>query len=121
VRSTLSLVAGIAVAVVAALLLGEYAFDGLAVIGAGFVLGLFVSEATTTVARRRSLLLAGAGAVFTVAGLLGAAWISTDRRLSTVGAEGWIAVVVGAAAAAIRARPLRARPDSPPAEPEPAA
>ena len=84
-RFTLSLVAGAAVAFVAAVLLGEYAFSGLPVIGAGVVLGLFVSEATTSVARRRSIFLAVAGAVFTVAGLLGAAWISTDQRLSMVG------------------------------------
>jgi hypothetical protein len=120
VRFTLSLVAGAAVAFVAAFLLGEYAFDGLAVIGGGVVLGLFVSEATTTVARRRSVLLAAAGAVFTVAGLLGAAWISTDRRLSIVGVQGWLAVALGAAAAAIRARPLRERSDIPPVEQEPA-
>jgi hypothetical protein len=120
VRFTLSLVAGAAVAFVAAVLLGEYAFNGLPVIGAGVVLGLFVSEATTSVARRRSVLLAAAGAVFTVAGMLGAAWISTDRRLSTVGFEGWLAVALGAAAAAVRARPLRERSDTPPAEPEPA-
>lgn len=119
-RFTLSLVAGVAVAFVAAILLGEYAFDGLPVIGAGVVLGLFVSEATTSVAGRRSGLLAAAGAALTVGGMLGAAWISTDRRLSTVGVEGWLAVAVGAAAAAIRARPLRERPDTPPAEPEPA-
>ena len=105
----------------AALLFGEYAFDGLAVIGAGVVLGLFVSEATTTVARRRSLLLAVAGAVFTVCGLLGAAWISTDRRLSMIDVHGWLAVTLGAAAAAVRARPLRELPDTPPGEPEPAA
>jgi hypothetical protein len=120
VRVTLSLVAGAAVAFVAAVLLGEYAFDGLAVIGAGVVLGLFVSETTVSLARRRSLLLAGAGAAFTVAGMLGAAWISTDHRLSTVGLKGWLAVAVGAAAAAIRARPLRERSDSPPPEQEPA-
>ena len=118
-RLILSLVAGVAVAFVGALLLGEYAFNGLPVLGAGLVLGLFVSEATTSVARRRSTLLAVAGAVFAVGGMLGAAWISTDRRLWTVGLEGWLAVAVGAAAAAIRARPLRERPDSPPAEPEP--
>ena len=118
-RATLSLAAGALVALVAALLLGEYAFDGLAVLGAGLVVGLFVSEATTTVARRRSLLLAVAGAVLTVAGLLGAAWISTDRRLSTVDWQGWAAVALGAAAAAFRARPLRARSDSPPPAPEP--
>ena len=119
-RVTLSLVAGAVVAYVAALMLGEYAFEGTAVIGAGLVLGLFVSEAVTAVARRRSVLLAGAGAVFTVAGLLGAAWITTDQRLSTVDWQGWLAVAVGAAAAAFRARPLRERPDTPPAEPEPA-
>ena len=119
-RATLSLIAGAVVAFVAAVLLGEYAFDGIAVIGAGVVLGLFVSETTVSVARRRSLLLAVAGAVFTVAGMLGAAWISTDRRLSTVGFKGWLAVVVGAAAAAVRARPLRERTDIPPPEQEPA-
>ncbi len=108
-------------AMIAALMIGEYAFDGWAVIGAGLVLGLFVSEATTTVARGRSALLAAAGAVFTVGGLLGAAWISTDRRLSLVGWKGWVAVAVGAAAAAFRARPLPERADIPPAEPEPAA
>ena len=118
-RFILSLVAGAAVAFMAGVLLGEYAFDGLAVIGAGLVVGLFVSEATVTVARHRSLLLAGAGALLTVGSLLLAAWISTDRRLSIVGAQGWTAVAVGAAAAAVRARPLRARPDSPPTEPEP--
>ena len=109
----------------AAVLLGEYAFDGLAVVGAGVILGLFVSEATVSVARRGSVLLAGAGAVFTAAGLLGAAWIATDRRLSNIDLEGWLAVALGAAAAAIRARPPRERPpreqpDSPPPEPEPA-
>jgi hypothetical protein len=119
VRFTLSLVAGLAVAYVAALLLGEYAFDGLPVIGAGVVLGLFVSEATTSVARRRSWLLAAAGAVFTVGGLLGAAWITTDHRLSLIDSDGYLALAVGAAAAAVRARPLRARPDTPPAEPAP--
>ena len=118
-RFTLSLVAGAAVAYVAALMLGEYAFDGLPVIGAGIVLGLFVSEATTSVARRRSAVLALAGAVFTVAGMLGAAWITTDHRLSIVDWQGWLAVALGAAAAAFRARPLRERPDTPPAEPAP--
>ncbi len=118
-RATLSFVIGAVVAYVAAVLLGEYAFDGLAVLGAGVVLGLFVSEATTAVARRRSVALAVAGAVFTVAGLLGAAWITTDHRLSIVGWQGWLAVVLGAAAAAFRARPLRARPDTPPPAPEP--
>jgi hypothetical protein len=120
VRAILSLVAGAAVALVAALMLGEYDFDGLPVIGAGIVLGLFVSEATTSVARARSLLLAGAGAVFTVAGLLGAAWIATDQRLSMVDGEGWVAVALGAAAAAFRARPLRERSGSPPPAQEPA-
>jgi hypothetical protein len=119
VRSTLSLVAGALVALVAALLLGEYAFDGLAVLGAGLVVGLFVSEATTTVAARRSVLLAVAGAVITVAGLLGAAWISTDRRLSIVDWHGWLAVALGAAAAGFRARPRRARSGSLPPAPEP--
>jgi len=119
VRLALSLVAGTMVAYVAAVLLGEYAFEGVAVIGAGVVLGLIVSEAVTSVAGRRSPLLALAGAVLTVAGLLGAAWITTDERLSIVNWQGWLAVALGAVAAAIGARPLRARSHDSHADPEP--
>ena len=104
-RPPLAVLAGLAVAVIAAAVLGEYGFDGWAVIGAGIVVGLFVAEAIMTVARTGSRPLAGIAAVLATGSLLGAAWTSTGHRLGTVGWKGWTAVALGALAAAIRARP----------------
>jgi hypothetical protein len=98
------------------LVLGEYAFDGLAVIGAGLVLGLFVSEAAVAVAKDRPVFLTAACSVVTVLGLLMAAWISTGHRLGTVEIHGWVAFVVGAVAAGVRARPLRGTAPRTPAD-----
>ena len=50
-RPTLSVLAGAAVAVIAAAVLGEYAFDGWAVVGSGALVGLFVGEAMMAVVR----------------------------------------------------------------------
>ena len=104
VRQSLAVAAGAAVAVAAAAILGEYGFDGWAVMGAGLLGGLFVGEAVVSVARAGSRLLSGATAVMGAAGLLGAGWISTGHRLGTVAWKGWVAVALAAAAGAIRAR-----------------
>lgn len=119
VRRTLAVLGGAAVALLAALTLGEYGFSGVAVVGSGVVTGLFVSEVTVSISRERSVLLCVIGALLSVAGMLGAAWASTGHRLGTVPTEGWVAVAAAAAAAALRARPLRATPDSPPDPPTP--
>ncbi len=120
VRRVLALLAGAAVAVVAGVVLGEYAFDGLAIVGAGVVVGLFVSEAAVAVARGRATLVAAGCGVFTVGGMLIAAWTATGHRLSIVEWEGWLAVALGAVAAFLRAAPLRRAPRTP-AEPPPEA
>ena len=117
VRRALALLAGAAVAGGAGIVLGEYAFDGLAIVGAGIVVGLFVSEAAVAVARGKALLVAAGCAVFTVGGMLIAAWIATGHRLSIVDWEGWLAVALGAVAAFLRAAPLRRAPRTPPAPP----
>ena len=104
-RTPLAVVAGIAVAAAAAAILGEYGFDGWAVVGSGLLVGLFVAEAMLAVARAGSRLLAAVAAVLAVCGLLGAAWTSTGHRLGTVGWKGWVAVALGAVAGAVRARP----------------
>ncbi|MGH9190784.1 MAG: hypothetical protein ACRD0Q_12295 [Acidimicrobiales bacterium] len=115
-RSGPAMAAAAGVAALGGLLLGEYAFDGLAVIGAGVVLGLFVSEAAVAVAKHRTMTLAAACSLFTVLGLLMAAWISTGHRLGAVGLEGFLALVAGAAAAGLRARPLRGTAPRTPAD-----
>lgn len=103
-RPTLALVAGAAVAIVGAAVLGEYAFDGLAVLGSGVLLGLFVSEAVITVRRGGSRVAATACAALTAGSLVWAAWISTGHRLGEVGWKGWAAVGLGAGTGAFRAR-----------------
>jgi hypothetical protein len=120
VRPLLAVLAAAAVGVVAGVALGEYAFDGLAIVGAGLVVGLFVSEAAVGVARAKTVGMAVACAAFTVMGLIIAARTATGHRLSTVRWEGWLAVALGAAAAAVRAAPLRRRSRTP-AEPPPEA
>ena len=104
-RPPLAVLAGVAVAVVAAAVLGEYGFDGWAVVGSGILVGLFVAEAMVSVARTGSRPLAGVAAVLAAGSLVSAAWISTGHRLGTVGWKGWTAVALGALAGAIRARP----------------
>jgi len=115
VRLILSLVAGAAVAALGAAVLGEYTFDGPAVVGSGAVLGLLVAEAVVSVARRGSrVAVVGSGAL-TGAGMVWAGWISTGHRLGIVGWVGWVAVAVGAVIAAFRARPPAAARRSRPA------
>ena len=104
-------------ALAAGLLLGEYAFGGLVVVLAAMLVGLFVSEASVAAGRGRSSALAATGALATVAGLLLAAWTSTGHRLEEVDALGWLALPVGAVAAAVRAWPRRPAPTAGPGSP----
>lgn len=105
VRESLAVLAGAAVAVVAAVILGEYGFDGWAVLGFGLVTGLFVAEAMVAVARSGSWRLGVAAALLGAASLLATGWISTDHQLGTVTWNGWAAVALAAVAGAVRARP----------------
>lgn len=95
--------------------LGEYAFAGPAVVGAGAVLGLLVAEAVVGVAKGGRRVAAVAAGALTGTGMVWAGWISTGHRLGIVGWEGWAAVAVGAAIAAFRARPPAAARRSRPA------
>jgi len=115
VRESLALLAGAAVGVVAAAVLGEYGFDGWAVIGSGVLTGLFVAEAVLAVARTGGRRLAAGAAVLGAGALVAAGWISTGHALGTVAWRGWAAVAVAAATGAIRARPTAAVRHSRPA------
>jgi hypothetical protein len=113
VRPPLALLAGLAVAVVAAAVLGEYNFDGWAVLGSGPLVGLFVAEAVVSVGRGGSRLRAGASAGLAAGAMVWAGWIATGHRLDLVSWKGWLAVALATGAGAIRARPAgapRSRP-----------
>ena len=116
-RPPLALLAGLAVAVIAAGVLGEYNFDGWAVLGSGLLVGLFVAEAVVSVARGGSRLRAATSAGLAAGAMVWAGWIATGHRLGTVGWKGWTAVALAAGAGALRARPTAAAPNS---RPEPA-
>jgi hypothetical protein len=119
-RRPLAVLAAAAVAGLGGVILGEYAYDGLAVIGSAVVLGLFVAEAALAVAKETSTSLAVAYSALTVAGLGWAAWTSTGHRLGVLGVEAWLAFAAGAAAAGLRARPRSTPAGNPPASPPPA-
>jgi hypothetical protein len=113
VRRIAAVLAGALVAAAAALLLGEYPFSGLLVVGSGVLVGLLVSEAVVAVADWRGPAPAAAGAVLAATGLVWAAWIAEAHDLGRVAVEGWVAVALGAAAAAVRAWRPRAGAGSP--------
>ncbi len=115
VRQSLAVLAGAAVAVIAAAVLGEYGFDGWATVGSGVLTGVFVAEAALAVGRRGSWLLAGACALLAGGSLAGAGWIALGHRLGTATWEGWAAIVLAAAAGGFRARPTGAARGSRPA------
>jgi hypothetical protein len=98
-------VAGLAVAVVGAAVLGEYGFDGLAVLGSGLLLGLFVAEAVVGVAGGGSVPGAVASAVLAAGSMGWAGWIATGHRLGMLTWMGWGAIALAAVAGGIRARP----------------
>ena len=114
-RPPLAVLVGAAVAVIAAAVLGEYAFDGWAVVGSGLITGLIVAEAVVAVAGGGGRLVAAAAAVFAAGALVGAGWISTGHRLGAVGWKGWTAVGLAALAGGLRGRPPAAARRSRPA------
>lgn len=114
-RAPLALLAGAAVALIAAAVLGEYSFEGWAVVASGLLVGLFVAEAMMAVAGHGTALTATGAALLAAGSLVGAGWTATGHRLGTVGWKGWAAVALAASAGAIRARPHAAARRSPPA------
>ena len=114
-RESLAWLAGAAVAVLAAAVLGEYGSDGWPAVGSGLLTGLCIGEAIVAVARTGSRRLAVGAAVLGAGSLLGAGWISTGNQLGTLAWKGWAAAALAAAAAAIRARPPAAARRSTPA------
>lgn len=116
VRLTLALLAAAAVAALEALILGEYPFEGLTVLAAAVVFGLFVAEAARGIARRADPVLGSACAVLTATAMVWSAWIATGHDLSFLGPAGWAAIPIAAAVAGLRAgreRLLTEKPSRP--------
>ncbi len=119
-RPILGLVAAAGVGALGAVLLGEYTFSGVSVLGSGLLLGLFMGEAAVSVSHRAGLALGLACATLAAAAMTWSAWISTGHDLSFLEPEGWVAVALAALAAGVRGWWSRPAADSPPQEPAPA-
>ena len=103
-----------------AAILGEYQFDGLTGAVAGLIYGIFVAEAAVAVNRRRNTILAVVCAVLAVGGLGWAIRASIGPRADIPGdlpALAWVALVLAAAGAAVRARSSGRRAGGSPSEP----
>ena len=112
IRHAGAVVAGAVVAAAAALLLGEYPFEGLLVLASGVLVGLLVSEAFVSVGDWRGPGPAAVCAALAAAGLVWAGWIAEGHDFGRIAPEGWFAVALGAAAAGLRAWWPGARTDS---------
>lgn len=106
-RVVLAVLAALLVAMLGAAILGEYQFDGFTGAAAGLIYGIFIAEAAVAVNRRGNSWLAAVCAVLAVGGLGWAIRVSIGPRMSFPGdipGLGWVALVLAAAGAAIRAR-----------------
>ncbi len=112
-RRVLGGVAGALTAALGAVILGEYPFTGLIVLGAGILFGLFVAEAVVGVGRWHGPFAAVLCAALAGGGLVWAAWISEGHDLGYLPAGGWVAVALGVVAAGLRGWRLGATGDSP--------
>jgi hypothetical protein len=107
VRAAGGLLAAAAVALLGALVLGEYEFEGWLPVGAGALFGLVVAEVAGSVGRRHTVGYGVVVAVVAGAGLVGAGLISAGPAEVPGGV--WVATAVGAVVALVWVAGLRGR------------
>lgn len=105
----LALVLAVVLAVLGALILGEYEFSGAMPYAAGVLLGLVVGEVVAEVGGRRSIGIAAVTGTCVACGLLWAAWISSGKGLRPLPASVWPAMALGVLAAYLRTGPKARR------------
>lgn len=99
-QAGLGVIAGVVVAAVGALILGEYPLDGALAYLAAALFGIAVAEAIITPAKTNAPAVVVVGALLTAVGFMWAAWIEAGRDWSFVAANSWVAAVAGGAATA---------------------
>jgi hypothetical protein len=92
-------VVGGIVAVIGALIVGEYDFAGATPYVAGVLFGLVLAEAVLTVARGGTRALAAVAALECAGGVAWAAWISSGRGVAPFPASGVAGAAIGAVVA----------------------
>jgi hypothetical protein len=92
-------VAAAVTAVLGALVLGEYEFDGLFSVLAGLLFGLLEGELVTAVGGRRSRALGSLAAIAAAAGIIGAGWIDAGEGIQPMKGTAWVAALLAACVA----------------------
>lgn len=97
---------GAGVAVLGALILGEYEFVGILPFVAGPLFGLAIGEVVAGVGRVRSVATALLCAALAFGGVAWAGWIDSSEGVEPVKRLVWVAAVLAAVAAAARSLDL---------------
>jgi hypothetical protein len=103
----LGILCGVVVAVLGALILGEYEFTGTLPFIAGLLFGLAVGEVVVTVGRSRAVAVAALAGLTAFGGLAWAGWIDSSQGVEPVKALVWVAAALGAVTAFLRTVDLR--------------
>ena len=101
-RAVLGLCGGAVVAVLGALILGEYEFIGMLPFVAGPLFGLAVGEVVVGVGRVRSALVALIAAGLAFGGVAWAGWIDSTEGVEPVKVLAWVAAGLAAVVAGAR-------------------
>ena len=109
-RPVIAVVVGAFVTCVGAVILGEYVYEGTTPFLAGGLLGFFMAEMVTSIAKAGDVYLMAATALLVEACLVWALWISTAHRLDLAAGEAWFGIAFGMAAAAWWVRSAGRRP-----------
>jgi len=110
VRTVLGLVAGAAVAVLGALILGEYEFTGSLPYVAGPLFGLAIGEVVVALRAARAPATALATALLGFAGITWAGWIDSGEGVEPFKTAVWVAAVLAALMGFVRVWGLRSTP-----------
>lgn len=113
-RRILAVLAGAAVAVLAAFMLGEFTFDSVFGLLMGVLLGFFIAEAVAGAGGERGAFAIGVSVVLAAGSAALAVAISTERlsdRPDPVPGLAWVAVALAPATAALTARTRRKTAD----------
>jgi hypothetical protein len=101
-RHAFALVAGVAVAAVGGLIVGEYPFHGWTPYIAGVLFGLVVAEVVVTLAGAETVWSGVVCALCTAGGLAYAVWDDAGYGVRPIGIAAWVGVAIGAVVAGLR-------------------
>lgn len=102
IRPVLGIVCAAVACALGALILGEYEFSGATPLGAGLLFGLVISELVIEVGATRAPIIGIVTAALVAGALAWAGWVSSGEGLRPFPSGAWVAMAIGAVAAAVR-------------------